>query len=94
MRLSLAAALIAAASFAPPSGVAVEVLTPTNALPAHLSGQFGDPIGFVQATTGEYLVLDRRAHTVYRIDAKQTSVTQVLQIGFEEGRVLGPGARR
>jgi hypothetical protein len=91
MRLSLAAVLIAAASFAPPSVVAVEVLTPTSALPAHLAGQFGEPIGFVQATTGEYLVLDRRAHTVYRVDAKQTTVTQVLQIGFEEGRVLEPG---
>jgi len=91
MRLSLAVALTAAVSFAQPTGVAVEVLTATSALPAHLSGRFGDPIGFVQATTGEYLVLDRRAHTVYRVDAKQTSVTQVLQIGFEEGRVLEPG---
>src|SRR6187402_3505589 len=95
MRLPAIAALLMVASlvpFPPSAPPAVEVLTATSALPAHLAGTFADPIGFVQAMTGQYLVLDRRAHTVYLIDAKQTTATQVLQVGFEQGRLLGPAA--
>ncbi len=69
----------------------VETLKAIGGLPAYMVGQLENPIGFVQTTTGEYLVLDRRAHTVYRIDAKKTTMRKVLQVGFEQGRVLQPG---
>jgi hypothetical protein len=54
-------------------------------------GRLSEPIGCAVTRTGEYVVLDRRAHTVYAVDAAETTLRQVVQIGFEEGRVLGPG---
>ena len=69
----------------------VEVLRAIGGLPAHIANQFEDPIGFAEATTGDFVVLDRRAHTVYRIDRGKTGATKVIEIGFEKGRVLGPG---
>jgi len=84
--------LVAAASIAGVHGApAIEVLKATGGLPAHIVGRFEDPVGFVESSTGEYLVLDRRAHTVYAVNAGHTEVRKVLQIGFEEGRVLRPG---
>jgi hypothetical protein len=70
----------------------IEILRATGGLPAHLAGHFREPIQFVQLSTGDYLVLDRRAHTVSRVDRAMTAVAQVIDIGFEEGRVLAPGA--
>lgn len=70
---------------------AVDTLRATGGLPAYMVGQLEDPIGFVQATTGEYLVLDRRAHTIYRVDAAKTTMRKVVQVGSELGRVLEPG---
>ena len=87
---SLVVAVVLATTFASSSREAVEVLTATSSVPAHLAGQFADPIGFVQAATGEYLVLDRRSQTVFLIDAKQTTAKAVVQVGFEPGRVLKP----
>src|SRR5262245_641098 len=88
--LVLASVLTAASlsAAAPPVGV----LKAAGGLPASIVGQFIDPVGFVEATTGEFLVLDRREHTVYSVNAKKTSVKKVLQVGFEEGRVLQPAA--
>jgi hypothetical protein len=69
-----------------------DVLTSVRGIPAHLAGQFQDPIGFQQDASGDYFVLDRRAHAVYRIDAARTTVTRVVDIGPEPGRVIGPTA--
>lgn len=83
---------IAAAAGAPSaSSVAqIETLQAIGGLPAHIAGQFEDPVGFARLRSGEYLVLDRRAHTVYAIDAKKTTARKVIEIGFEKGRVLQP----
>ena len=95
-RRGLGALLAACAAAAGPSAPApaapepVETLRAIGGLPAHIAGRFTDPVGFAQARSGEYVVLDRRAHTVYAIDAKKTAVRPVLEIGFEEGRVLQP----
>jgi hypothetical protein len=68
----------------------VQTLHAIGGLPAHIVGQFEDPVGFAEATTGEFVVLDRRAHTVYAVNAKKTAARKVLQVGFEKGRVLQP----
>ena len=68
----------------------VATLKATGGLPAHLVTQFSDPVGFAQATSGEYVVLDRRQHTVYAVDAKKTSLRKIIQIGFETGKLLQP----
>jgi hypothetical protein len=69
----------------------VETLQAVAALPPHLSGRLEDAIGFAQASTGEYIVLDRRVHTIYAVDAGRTSIRKVIEIGLEQGRVLQPG---
>jgi hypothetical protein len=83
--LALACAVVLAPAQSP-----VETLRATGGLPAHIAGQFEDPVGFAQARSGEFVVLDRRAHTVYAVDAKKTAARKVLEVGFETGRVLQP----
>ncbi|HXT69757.1 MAG TPA: hypothetical protein VN700_08375 [Vicinamibacterales bacterium] len=68
-----------------------EILNATGGLPAHIVGQFSDAIGFAETSTGESIVLDRRAHTLYAVNRQKTSVRKVLVVGFEEGKVLRPG---
>lgn len=70
---------------------AVEVLTATGGLPAHIVGLFSEPIGYAEATTGESVVLDRRAHTIWAINRQKTAARKVIVVGFEEGKVLQPG---
>jgi len=77
--------------FVPLSNV-VDVLTAESLLPPRLSQQLLEPIGFAQASTGERVILDRRAHTLYGVDASQTAMRKILQVGFEQGQVLQPGA--
>jgi hypothetical protein len=82
------AAVLGASTSAPR---AVEILKATGGLPAHMVNQLVDAIGFAELSTGEFIVLDRRAHTLYAVDAKKTKVRTVLQVGFETGKVLSPG---
>lgn len=87
-RLILFAALVAQA-LAPGH---VEVLKPSGGLPASIQSKFELPVSCAQTRAGEYLVLDRRAHTIYAINAARTTVRQVVQIGGEKGRLLQPAA--
>jgi hypothetical protein len=80
----------AAAQTAAP-GRGVEILRATGGLPAHIAESFDEPIGFAEATTGQSIVLDRRAHVVYIIDAAKKAATKLIQIGYEQGKILGPG---
>lgn len=68
----------------------VETLKAIGGLPAHIVTQFFEPVGFAEATSGEFVVLDRRQHTVYGINARKTAVRKILQVGFEAGKVLQP----
>ena len=68
-----------------------DILRATGGLPAHIANQFEEPIGFAEAPNGEYILLDRRAHTVYSIDRAKTRARKLIEVGFEKGRVLGPG---
>jgi hypothetical protein len=83
----LGAAAVHAAAAAP-----VETLESVAALPPHIAGTFREPLRFQQAASGEYFVLDRLGHVVYAVDAARTNVRQVVQVGFERGRILQPSA--
>jgi hypothetical protein len=72
--------------------LAPEVLRSTGAVPAYVAGQFREPAGFQQSASGQYFVFDRRAHTVYGLDAQQSSAWQIVQIGGESGRIIDPTA--
>ncbi|MGH9347550.1 MAG: hypothetical protein ACRD26_09820 [Vicinamibacterales bacterium] len=84
MLAALAAPLLAAPR--------VEVLRAVAAIPPQIAGEFEEAAAFQQAEGGQYFVFDRRAHTVYGIDAKRTAAWKLLQVGQETGRVIEPGA--
>jgi hypothetical protein len=69
----------------------VEILRAVSSLPSAIARGFQEPIGCAETTTGEILVLDRRAHTVFAVSADRKSVRKILEIGGEQGRVLQPG---
>ena len=87
---AVTAALLSATAIVTASRPPVEVLRSTGALAPHIMGRLTEPIGCARTRAGEYVVLDRRAHTVYAVDAAETAAREVVQIGFEEGRLLGP----
>ena len=72
--------------------LAAEVLRSTGAVPAYVAGQFREPAGFQQSASGQYFVFDRRAHTVYGLDAEQSSAWEIVQIGGESGKIIDPTA--
>jgi hypothetical protein len=69
-----------------------EVLVSVGGLPAHLAGLFEEPLGFQEVPSGDYLVFDRRAQAVYRVDRAKTEAAKIVSIGPEGGRLLGPTA--
>ncbi len=69
-----------------------DVLRSVDAVPASVAGRFREPAGFEQASSGQYFVFDRRAHTVYGVDAGHSSAWEIVQIGAEPGRILDPTA--
>jgi hypothetical protein len=88
--LKLPTFCLLALAFAPADRV--ETLKATGGLPAHISGQFREPINFQQSQDGQYYVFDRRGHSVYRVDAERTTAKKIVQIGQEEGRIIEPTA--
>lgn len=70
----------------------VQILKSTGALPAHIVASFTEPIGWVEASTGEGIVLDRRAHTIYAINKARSNARVIVNVGIEKGAVLVPGA--
>jgi hypothetical protein len=61
-------------------------------VPAHVAGRFREPSGFQQSSSGQYFVFDRRGHTVYGLDERQSSAWEIIQIGAEPGRIIDPTA--
>src|SRR5438128_10886807 len=71
-----------------------DVLRSSAAVPAHIAGRFREPTGFQQSSSGQYFVFDRRAHTVYGLDAERASSWEIIQSGAEPGRLIEPTAVR
>ena len=77
--------------------ISLAALTPENlrssgAVPAYVAGQFREPAGFQQSASGQYFVFDRRAHTVYGLDAQMSSAWTIATIGGESGKIIDPTA--
>lgn len=69
-----------------------DVLQSVAAMPAHLAGTFTVPLAYQTLPDGTAYVFDRRVHTVFRVDAARTTVTPLVKIGGEAGRLLQPSA--
>lgn len=77
---------------APLAAIPIDVIRSDGAVPAYLAGRFREPIGFQQSNDGQFFIFDRRAHTVYGMDAQQSTVWEIVQIGAEPGRIIDPTA--
>lgn len=86
--MRLASGLVAVALLAAPA----PPLQSIGAVPPHLAGEFEEAAGYALRPDGSALVFDRRRHRVYTIDAQQTRVQPLVEIGQEVGRVLQPTA--
>jgi len=84
--------LIATMAAVPEARRGPEILRATGGLPAHVAGAFTEPLAYEIAAGGRVFVFDRRAHTVYALDAGADEPRKIVQIGFEEGRILQPSA--
>jgi hypothetical protein len=73
-------------------GIAVEVLKPVAALPAHIAGTFRELTTCQQSPSGDYFVFDRRAHSVFVVTPGMDAARKLIEIGSEAGRVLDPSA--
>src|ERR671912_1607550 len=73
------------------STLPVETLRAVASMPAHIAGTFNDLAACHTTPDGDYLVFDRRAHSVYRVPTKGPA-KQIIQIGVEPGRILLPVA--
>src|SRR5918993_658642 len=67
----------------------VETLRAVASMPAHIAGTFTDLAACHTTPDGDYLVFDRRAHSVYRVPPKGPA-RQIIQIGVDPGRILLP----
>jgi hypothetical protein len=92
----LAGSVVLAGGPARPIGLAGSsdptVLRPTGALPAGIAAMFLDPMAFVETSSGEAIVLDRRASAVYAIDSARKNARLLLQAGSDERGLVTPGA--
>ena len=74
------------------SALTPELLRSSGAVPADIAGRFRQPAGFQQSSSGQYFVFDRRAHTIYGLDPRQSSAWEIVKIGGESGRIIDPTA--
>src|SRR5687767_12028649 len=84
--------VIASAAVVVGAQPATERLRPVSGLPAELCGQLREPMAFAQTSAGQYLLLDRREHTVSTVDKARTKMTVLMRAGMEKGNVLQPAA--
>ena len=84
--------VIAGSTVAVVAQPSAERLRPVGGLPAHLCVQLREPIAFAQTPSGQYLLLDRREHTVSTVDKARTKLTVLMRAGMEKGNVLQPAA--
>jgi hypothetical protein len=68
----------------------VETLRPIGALPLPLVEDIQSPRAFVETSTGEAIVLDGAAQTVYAVNAARTRVRRIIDVGVEAGRIIRP----
>ncbi len=82
--------LVVCAGVLLPARPVVDVLTAVSGLPPQIVGQLRDPAAFVETPDGRFLVFDRRAQTVFVVDAAKTSLKKLINIGPSDGEILRP----
>ena len=72
------------------NAISPEILSPVQSVPPEIAGRFRDARGFQQSASGQYFVFDRRAHTMWGLDARFGGPWEIVRIGAEPGRILDP----
>ena len=90
--VAMVAGMLGLLAVAPQASHHVEILRPTGGLAPHIVGQFREPTVFQRSSTGSAFVFDRRAQAVYRVDAGRESAAEIVNIGPEDGSILGANA--
>jgi hypothetical protein len=70
----------------------VEERRSIGGLPPHVAGAFDEMAACHLTQSGEYLVFDRRAHSVSTVARGADVPTKIVQIGSEVGRIIRPSA--
>jgi hypothetical protein len=70
----------------------VEERRAIGGLAAHVAAAFDEIAACQMTPAGEYIVFDRRAHTVYTVARGADVPKKVVQIGAEKGRIIRPTA--
>jgi hypothetical protein len=70
----------------------VELLLAARGLPTAFTSQLLDAVGCAETSTGESLVLDRRLHVVWAVDAKRATWRKVVLSGLKLGQIERPSA--
>jgi hypothetical protein len=69
----------------------VETLRAVAALPAHIAGSFQDFAACHLTPEGDFLVFDRKAHSVFRVPRSGSGEPRkIVQIGVKKGEILQP----
>ena len=83
-------ALLAGPAVGVGTAPAIEVLASVRAVPPDVAAGLAEPAGFVQVAVGQYVVFDRRGHTLLSLTPDWSVAQPIVQIGFEPGRLLQP----
>jgi hypothetical protein len=67
-----------------------DLLQAIAAAPAHVANRFSDDAIFVATSTGDYVVLDRRSHSVHVFDRGGHRVRRLADPGLAAGEVFDP----
>jgi hypothetical protein len=70
----------------------VEERRAVGGLAAHLAAAFDEIAACQMTPAGEFIVFDRRAHTVFTVPRGADAPKKIVQIGAEPGRILMPTA--
>jgi hypothetical protein len=71
----------------------VEVLKSIAALPAHIAGRFHELTACQRSVDGDYLLFDRRSHTVFKVSSSfEGAPKEIVGVGVEPGRILNPSS--
>jgi len=72
------------------TGSSIEVLSPTNALPAHLATQLREPAGYMVLANGDAIIYDRGAQSIYKVDAAKGTMRKIVDVGTSGGELFNP----
>ncbi len=92
LTLGLIASFAHSALTQPSRARSIETLESIGGLPAHVAGGFTEISICARSSDGDYLIFDRRMHSVSSVHSPYDTARVLVQIGAEPGKLLHPSA--